>query len=221
MGDWKYSDILCGCMAFKNQSVIFEEISCFLTEQDLQILTGLKSGYKQRIVQEKKLYESYSYFVEEGSKKFYLNYEDSFSAYSDTILSALHNIIAGRFDGRSSLKTYLFQIFSNKCIDLVRKNTTNKQQVHQAVAVPELMVQLPDTTRMIIEQLIDRQKQDAIKEMINVIGEKCREILLLFEDGLTDREIAEELDYNTAAVAKTTRLRCLEKLREKVRPLFG
>jgi DNA-binding NarL/FixJ family response regulator len=38
----------------------------------------------------------------------------------------------------------------------------------------------------------------------------------MFEDGLTDKEIAQELSYNNAAVVKTTRLRCLEKLREKV-----
>ena len=194
--------------------------SKFLTEQDLQILTGLKSNYKERLVQEKKLYEAYRYFIEEGSRKYNLNNEDSFSAYSDAILSAIHNIINERFDGRSSLKTYLFQIFSNKCIDLVRKNTTNKHQVHQTMAMPELLSQLPDHTRIIIERLIDKQKQEAIKVQLEAIGEKCREILLLFEDGLTDKEISEALSYNNAAVAKTTRLRCLEKLKERVKSLY-
>ncbi len=192
----------------------------FLTSQDQEILAGLQSGYKQRLVQEKILYNCYQYFIGEGCKKYNLSNEDSFSAYSDTVLSVIHNVVSERFDGRSSLKTYLFQIFSNKCIDLVRKSTTNKQQVHQTMAIPEMMSQLPDNTRIIIEHLIDRQKQEAIKFNLEAIGQKCRDILLLFEDGLTDREIAEELEYNNAAVAKTTRLRCLEKLREKVKPLF-
>jgi len=39
----------------------------------------------------------------------------------------------------------------------------------------------------------------------------------MFEDGVSDKEIAEALAYNNAAVVKTTRLRCLEKLRDKVR----
>jgi RNA polymerase sigma-70 factor (ECF subfamily) len=60
----------------------------------------------------------------------------------------------------------------------------------------------------------------AIKEQLKNIGDKCREILLLFEDGFTDREIAEELSYNSPAVAKTTRIRCIEKLKEKVNALF-
>ena len=191
-----------------------------MTPQDTEILTGLQSGYKQRVVQEKNLYNCFYYFINEGCKKYNLSNEDGFSAYSDAVLSVIHNIIDNRFDGRSSLKTYLFQIFSNKCIDLVRKNTTNKQQVHQSMVMPELMGQLPDNTRIIIERLIDRQKQEAIAQNLETMGQKCREILLLFEDGLTDREIAEELEYNNAAVAKTTRLRCLEKLKEKVKSLF-
>ena len=88
-----------------------------MTGQDLQILQGLKADYKERLEQEKILYWQYSYFIEEGCKKYNLSNDDSFSAYSDTVLSAIHNIIANRFDGRSSLKTYLFQIFS-KCFFL-------------------------------------------------------------------------------------------------------
>jgi RNA polymerase sigma factor (sigma-70 family) len=187
-----------------------------LTDQDLHILHGLKADYKERAAQEKQLYVKYNYFIDEGCRKYNLPYEDSFSAYSDAVLSAIHNIITDHFDGRSSIKTYLFQIFSNKCIDLLRKTTTNKQRVHQAMAVPELLVQLPDNARTVIEKLIDEQKKAAIASQLNEIGEICRKILLLFEDGLSDKEIAEELSYNNPAVAKTTRLRCLERLREKL-----
>ncbi len=196
--------------------IIFGLNPYFLTNQDFQILHGLRAGYRERIIQEKILYAQYSYFIDEGCRKYSLTYDDSFSAYSDTILSALHNIVADRFDGRSSLKTYLFQIFSNKCIDLIRKNTSNKQQVHQTMQVPELIGQLPDSARNAVERLMDKQKRNAIKDQLETIGEKCKEILLLFEDGLTDREIAEQLQYNNAAVAKTTRLRCLEKLKDKM-----
>jgi hypothetical protein len=41
---------------------------------------------------------------------------------------------------------------------------------------------------------------------------------LLFEDGYSDKEIAVQMEYNTPEVVKTTRLRCLEKLREKMIP---
>ena len=185
--------------------------------QDSDILYGLKAGYKQRSEYERILYNQYAYFIDEGCRKQNINYDDSFSAYSDAVLSAIHNIVNNHFDGRSSIKTYLYQIFFNKCIDLVRKNATNKQQVHKTMPVPELMNQLPDSAKTIVERLVNNELKLKIKTQLNAIGEKCRELLLMFEDGLSDKEIAAALSYNNAAVVKTTRLRCLEKLREKVR----
>jgi RNA polymerase sigma factor (sigma-70 family) len=185
-------------------------------EQDQQILNGLKNSHAERTRYEKILYQQYYYFTDEGCRKYNLDFDDSFSAYSDTILSAIHNIISDRFDGRSSLKTYLYQIFSNKCIDLIRKHTTNKQQVHKTMPVADAMNQLPDSAKNVIEKLVTNELKARIKSQLEAIGQKCKELLLMFEDGLTDKEIAEILSYNNAAVVKTTRLRCLDKLREKV-----
>ncbi len=188
-----------------------------MTNTDTEIINKLTSGYAERSKQEKMLYEEFFYFVNEGCRKYNLTYEDSFSAYSDAFLSALLNIINGRFDGRSSIKTYLFQIFSNKCIDLIRKSTTNKQQVFKTTEMPELINQLPDGARTAVEKMMNHEQRLAVKETMDKIGERCKELLLLFEDGYTDKEIAEHLNYNNAAVVKTTRLRCLDKLREKIK----
>lgn len=187
--------------------------------QDTEIRDGLVLNSEQRAYFEKALYQQYQYFIEEGVRKHGLSTDDSFSAYSDAVLSTILNVRNNSFNSRSSLKTYLFQIFSNKCIDLIRKKTTNKQKVHQSVGEPELLSYLPDGAKTVIEKIIDRQKLMAIKQYLEVIGEKCKEILLFFEDGYTDVEIAERLSYNNAAVAKTTRLRCLEKMKEKMRTL--
>lgn len=187
-----------------------------MLEQDIQILEGLKGEYAKRTRYEQILYRQYAYFIDEGTRKYNLNNDDSFSAYSDTILSAIHNIVNERFDGRSSLKTYLYQIFSNKCIDLIRKNTTNKHQVHKTMPVADAMSQLPDSARTVIDGLITSELKATVRKQLDAIGEKCRKLLLMFEDGLTDKEIAAILSYNTAAVVKTTRLRCLDKLREKI-----
>jgi RNA polymerase sigma factor (sigma-70 family) len=182
--------------------------------QDSEIIHGLLSNNEIRSSFENHLYHQYKYFIEEGRRKYNLLYDESFSAYSDAVLSVIHNVVNRSFNNVSSLKTYLFQIFSNKCIDLIRKKTTNKQKVHQSALEPDLLSHLPDATKNVIEKLIDAQKIDQIKQYLEVIGEKCKEVLLLFEDGYTDREIAEQLSYNNAAVVKTTRLRCLEKIKK-------
>ena len=184
--------------------------------QDTIIIDGLKGNDKARRQQQEALYQAYEYFIREGCREYRLTYEDSFSAYQDAFTSAVDNIANNRFDGHSSLKTYLYKIFSNKCIDLVRKNATNKNEVHKASPLPEMLNQLPDSAKTIIEGMMTKELKEKVKAQLDTIGDKCKEILLLYEDGLTDREIAEQLAYNNAAVAKTTRLRCLDKLRTKV-----
>jgi RNA polymerase sigma-70 factor (ECF subfamily) len=82
--------------------------------------------------------------------------------------------------------------------------------------VPEMLNQLPDAAKTVVERILGSELKAKIKEALNTIGEKCKEVLLMFEDGLSDKEIAAELKYNNAAVVKTTRLRCLEKLRERL-----
>ncbi len=187
-----------------------------LTNQDQQIIKELKAKPRQYDAQADALYLQYEYLIDVGCRKYYLNNDDSFTAYTEALFSFIGNIVNGHFDGHSSLSTYLHKIFYNKCVDLVRKNTTNKQSVHKSAMLPELLAQLPDGTRDIVEKLVNEENRRAVNIQMETIGEKCKTILLLFEDGLTDKEIADELSYNTAAVAKTTRLRCLEKLREKV-----
>lgn len=184
-------------------------------EKDRDILAGLQFGPRDRASWELQFYRRYEYFIGQGCRKFHLSNEDSFSAYSDALLSAIQNIATGRFDGTSSLKTYLFRIFSNKCIDQIRKNTMNKATVHRSVDAPEdLLAQMADKARSAVELLIHRNKVETLRDNIQKLGEKCRELLLLFEDGFSDKDIAEKMDYNSPAVVKTTRLRCIERLRD-------
>jgi RNA polymerase sigma factor (sigma-70 family) len=188
-----------------------------LLPQDSTIIQGLKGCERERLKQEKLLYEENAYLIEkEGCHKHRLSYDESISAYHDALRSVIENIVHDRFDGNSSIKTYLYKIFSHKCIDQIRKNTTNKNGVHNTAPLPELVNQLPDSARTIVECMMTRELKERVKEELKALGKKSKEILLLYEDGLTDKEIAERLSYNNAAVAKTTRLRCLEKLRAKV-----
>jgi RNA polymerase sigma factor (sigma-70 family) len=183
---------------------------------DEYIINGLLSNHQQRARFEKEFYLQYEYFIREGCRKFHITYEDSFSAYSDAVLAAINNIVNNRFDNKFSLKTYLFQIFHNKCVDLIRKISNNKQKVNQSTITPELLGHLPDTVKTVIEKLIDEEKISTVTAYLDVIDSKCKEILLLSVEGYTDKQIAEKMSYNSAAVAKTSRLRC----REKIHKLF-
>jgi len=185
--------------------------------EDFEILHGLGSDMNRREVFEKELYSKYMYLIKEGSFHFHLSYDDSFSAYSDAVLTAIHSFQRKTFEQRSSVKTYLTSIFNNKCIDLVRKNTSAKGKLNQAVSTPDLLMQMPDKVKSVIENLIKDQRIQALLENLEKIGDKCKKILLLYQDDYNDRDIAEKIGYNSAAVVKVTRLRCLEKLKERMK----
>lgn len=181
---------------------------------DPEIINNLKQNGTGRRKAEEQLFNRYVYFIKEGMGKYSLTEEDAFDVYSDTVLSAIEKITAGLFEGRSSLKTWLYRIFHNKCVDHVRKITTNKNKVHRTVTVSDMLLHLSDSAKSAIQQLVDRSDFDLLKKKLNELGDNCRKLLMLFADGYSDKEIATSMEYKTGEVVKTSRLRCLEKLRQ-------
>ncbi|HYF69303.1 MAG TPA: sigma-70 family RNA polymerase sigma factor [Ohtaekwangia sp.] len=180
------------------------------------LITGLQSDGVQRRLSEKKLYEHFFYLTRVAIRKYSLTEDECASAYSDTIIGIIDNIVNRRFEGRSSLKTYTYQIFMNKCVDVVRKKTTHKNSVLNTDAMDAYIFSLPDKARNIVQQMIEKSNRLTLTQKIQELGEKCKQLLLMFEDGYSDKEIALEMNYNSVDVVKTSRLRCLDKLREKV-----
>ncbi|GAB3893653.1 RNA polymerase sigma factor [Spirosoma agri] len=187
---------------------------------DVDLMAGIRAGGTQRRLYENKLYERYDYLIAEGTRKHRLSEDDCAIAYSDAIMTVIENVISDRFEGRSGLKTYLYQIFTNKCVDAIRKKTTNRSSVHDALSLDDSLLQLPDAARSAIQDLIARSDVERLYRQLNNLGEKCRTMILSWGEGYSDDEIAQTLGYNSAAVAKTSRLRCLDKLRERFRDIL-
>jgi len=181
---------------------------------DGNILELLSRSGSDRRRGEEALFRKYLYFVPEGIKRFRLLESESVDAYSDVILALTLPGSQIPFEGRSSLKTYLFKIFLNKCVDQVRKNTTNKSSVHRTDIISDRLEQCSDDSRGILQRLIDRSDHQRIRELLKTLGENCQKMLSLWAEGCSDREIHVELDYRSVDVVKTSRLRCLEKLRQ-------
>jgi RNA polymerase sigma factor (sigma-70 family) len=181
---------------------------------DQEIIEQLRLSGSDNRKSEEQLFNRFAYFIREGVTKHALSEDESFDAYSDTILAALQNIRGAQFEARASLKTYLYQIFHNKCVDLLRKRTTNKNSVHRPDSISERLLLISDTARSVVQKLIDQADWKLLREKLNQLEEKCRQLLLYWGDNYSDREIASLLQYKTADVVKTSRLRCMDRLRK-------
>lgn len=185
------------------------------SNSERELVEGLKAGGFERRKHENALFGHFLYLVRLFEKKYSLPEEEVVSAYSDTILTVINNVVDGSFEGRSSLKSYTSQIFMNKCVDVIRKKTTNKYAVNRPADIDSLANVLPDKTRNIVQALIDKNERYSLMKKLNSLTGKCRQLLLLFEEGYSDQEIAVQTDYKSADVVKTSRMRCLEKLKEQ------
>jgi RNA polymerase sigma factor (sigma-70 family) len=181
--------------------------------EDRQIVDLLLQNGLDKRKGEDALFRKYAYFIREGMNKHGLLEDEVFNAYSDSVLAAIERISNGTFEGRSSLKTYLYQIFHNKCVDLIRKNATNKSSMNRTESISEKLYQLSDKARSVVQLLIDKTDWGLLKQKLDQLTGDCRKMLLLWADSYSDKEIATVMEYKTADVVKTSRLRCLEKLR--------
>lgn len=185
-----------------------------LFSDDIEMIRSLKEDRVVKRKAEEHLFNKYAYFIKEGISKYSLDEEEIFSAYCDTILQAIENIVNTRFEGRSALKTYLYRIFTNKCVDLIRKKTTNKNSIHQTAPIFDLLTKISDPAKSVVQQLIEKSDAELLKTKLTETGEKCKQLLMMFAEGFTDKEIATFLEYKSSDVVKTSRLRCLDRLRQ-------
>jgi RNA polymerase sigma-70 factor (ECF subfamily) len=181
---------------------------------DRDIINRLMQGGIDRKKGEEQLFSSYAYFIDQARHHYSFNGDEAFNIYADTILAAIAQITGGAFEGRSSLKTWLHQIFHNKCVDFVRKKATNKDRVHHALSISSMLLQMADSAKSVIQEMMDRTNKEHLQEKLKKIGENCRQMLMQWAEGYSDKEIAAAMEYKTADVVKTSRLRCLEKLRQ-------
>lgn len=189
----------------------------YLTKQEhfaeQEILDKLRSPGIMRMKGEEQLFKKYFYFIQSGRNKYALTDDNLFDAYSDTIIAAIKSITNDSFQKKSSLKTFLYQIFHNRCVDILRKKTALKSTINQTISINDLQIHLLDNSQSVIDRLIKKADAEAFKQQINQLCSKSQRLMLLAAEGYTDKEIAIEMNFKTGDVVKTSRLRCMRTLR--------
>jgi DNA-directed RNA polymerase specialized sigma24 family protein len=186
----------------------------YLSNNELiEALKQTDSSIKERA--ENQLFKARSPFVKYGIKHYRLSEDEALECYSESCLKLFDQVRNENFLGHSSLKTYHFQIFSNKCVDCNRKKSSNKYKRQIPAAIPEILEKLSDQTKSIIQHLIDKMDLDLLKARISQLSGNCAELLNFFLDGVADKDILARVDhYKSVDVIRVTRNRCIESLRQ-------
>lgn len=107
-----------------------------------------------------------------------------------------------RFDGRSSLRTWLFRIAHNLCVDRARRQDRGITAVRlDAIFEDEDTFELPDTTWDPQGAVLDEELREHVEAAVGSMSEKLRSVLLLHDrEDLAYEDIAKVLNIPVGTV---------------------
>lgn len=154
--------------------------------QDIQAFGKIVDAYQNRVFG----------FV----RRMVVDTEDSADITQETFIRAFQSF--SRFDGRSSLRTWLFRIAHNLCVDRARKVGRAPAELRiEAVTEDEEQLHIPDSRWSPETLAMDAELAEAIEAAIASMSEKLRSVLLLHDrEDMQYEEIAQALQLPIGTV---------------------
>ena len=162
-----------------------------LTDQELVSLCIARSGKDERPFAE--LFRRHHLFVQRVLSRYFVREQDVEDLTQEVFLSAYRGL--QQFEGRSSLKTWLFSIATNSAKNELRKRSRRPSIIEQALL--EIEEQFPDFAETAPQQMI---RQQAFERAFSQLAPAEQQILQLKDiEELTYDEIASQLDLSVSA----------------------
>lgn len=131
--------------------------------------------------------------------------DDAQDVFQEALVLFDRNLREGRFEGKSALTTYFVAIAKWRWVTL-RRQQGRYQELSPAQYDGE--VESPET------ETLRAEHRELLAEAMGHVGERCRELLRLYQLEYAMEEIAAKMGYAGADVAKKEAYRCRMRLRE-------
>lgn len=176
---------------------------------DQELVSAIKKGgeartraLRQIFSNERERRKIIGFLVQKGCSN-----EDAEDLFQDAFVIFDQNIRAGRFHWESNLYNYLFGI--------VKMIWLNKHRMLQRYRSTE---KIPDAE---IESYVlayyEREAKNVLyRQLLNLLGKRCRTILTMYSEGYTTEEIGREADISDDVRLRKEKYRCLVRLRKKI-----
>ena len=179
-----------------------------------QIINGILSEGLARERAMAILRDHFLYLPRMGQHRYALTADQASFAYTEALLAVQQNILDGRFQGRSSLSTYLYRIFRNKCYDIRRKGRS------APFGKESLLEQVPDLGADTLARIIARERQAELGRWLQQLSPRARQVLdLFYQEGKSMQEIAGLMGLKNAQVARNLKMKSLQSLRRIARAI--
>ncbi|MEZ4826530.1 MAG: sigma-70 family RNA polymerase sigma factor [Bacteroidia bacterium] len=134
--------------------------------------------------------------------------EEAKDIFQDAIVNLLVSVREGKFEGKSSITTYLYAISKNLWY----------RRFNRSVREDEWKNAQPDDAQDISPELnmMDTDQRKLVGELLDSLKIKCREVLVLWAEKYSMKEIADQLGYQNEQVVRNKKNHCLNELKEMV-----
>ena len=172
---------------------------------------ALKNGHQTII---KELYNTNRPVFLGFAKKYKLAEDDCVDIYQEAFIALRKHAISGKLsEVNSGLNTYLFGIGKNLIYKRLKEYSLTKNydaQLHYVDTAYDEIKFEPEK-ELTKEQLL-------LQQYFKQLGKSCQQMLTLsFYRGLTNEEIAELKGYESEAVVRSQKSRCLKSLKDLIK----
>ena len=166
-----------------------------------------------------KLYNQYSILVYNLALNYLQNIEDAEEITQDVFIQINNSI--SKFQEKSSLKTWIYRITINKCLDFIKhKNSQKRFFIFGKKSQNEFEIENVSNFEHPGILLENKEKSKLLFEIINELGENQKTAFLLSKiDGLSNPEISEIMKLSISSVESLV-FRAKSTLKEKISNKF-
>lgn len=136
--------------------------------------------------------------------------EEAKDIFQDAIISMMMSVKEGKFEGKSSLRTFLHAISKNLWYRRFKRSITADE--YKASLDPQEK-ELGDPEFL----MVDQDAQTQLHDLMNNLKDKCRQVLTYWAQKYSMKDIATLLGYSNEQVVRNKKNHCMKELKELVR----
>lgn len=175
---------------------------------DQELITAILQGGKEEDKALNFIYNADAY--RQGAKKVFNTFNNIklktwLDVYHDSIIQLVKSICLGKYNKENSLLVYFLGIYRNKCREALRLSTGKR-------AVVELPPQDIADLHSPLDIMLGDGLKDLLRDIIQRLDDKCQELLTLWSERYTMKEITQQMKLSNERIAITYNARCKKRL---------
>lgn len=136
---------------------------------------------------------------------------DAEDVFQEVIVAFIDLVQRDKFRGESSIKTFLFALNRNIWLNELKKR--NRASARETRYELERSTEDPGVAHYIGA----REERQQLMDLISKLGSVCQQILLAYYyEGLSMKQILEQLKYENEQVVRNKKHKCMKKLNEMI-----